>query len=422
MSGTNPYVVGSETQLALTPVDGALPVVRWVGLGHGLGSGPGMPMLGEHSRGRYTRPHLRGHRPSGGGGARAFRPVERDRGRPVATCCAPRTRPQGWSWPTRSEPVPGGGLRCRCTVTNTATDEYVVDGLEVVLPLPDDHVEVLDLTGRHERERTPQRHAITDGLWLREGSAGRPGLDAATLVVAGTPGFSTTHGHVIGVHVGWSGSSVLRVERSAAEGATIGGGELLLPGEVTAVGRGVVRLALGVRRGVGRRPRRSGGELARLPAVAGRASGRAAGRAERLGGGVLRPRPRAAERRSPSGPRGSGWSAFVLDDGWFHDRRDDTAGLGDWVVDPAVWPEGLDPLIEHVTGLGMEFGSVVRAGDGEPGLRPVPRAPGLDPVGGRSRAPGAPAPAGAGPDPARRFSTISSSGSTPSCRPTTSGT
>ena len=51
-----------------------------------------------------------------------------------------------------------------------------------------------------------------------------------------------------------------------------------------------------------------------------------------------------------------GVERFVLDDGWFHDRRDDTAGLGDWVVDPAVWPDGLDPLIEHVTGLGMEFG------------------------------------------------------------------
>src|SRR5207253_1695721 len=37
-------------------------------------------------------------------------------------------------------------------------------------------------------------------------------------------------------------------------------------------------------------------------------------------------------------------------------RRDDTAGLGDWVVDEKVWPEGLDPLIEHVRSLGMEFG------------------------------------------------------------------
>ena len=31
-------------------------------------------------------------------------------------------------------------------------------------------------------------------------------------------------------------------------------------------------------------------------------------------------------------------------------------GLGDWRVDPAVWPEGLTPLVEHVHGLGMQFG------------------------------------------------------------------
>jgi len=46
----------------------------------------------------------------------------------------------------------------------------------------------------------------------------------------------------------------------------------------------------------------------------------------------------------------------VLDDGWFHGRRDDTAGLGDWWVDATVWPDGLSPLISHVTSLGMDFG------------------------------------------------------------------
>jgi alpha-galactosidase len=51
-----------------------------------------------------------------------------------------------------------------------------------------------------------------------------------------------------------------------------------------------------------------------------------------------------------------GVERFVLDDGWFHHRRDDTAGLGDWWVDESVWPDGLTPLIEHVRGLGMEFG------------------------------------------------------------------
>jgi len=46
----------------------------------------------------------------------------------------------------------------------------------------------------------------------------------------------------------------------------------------------------------------------------------------------------------------------VLDDGWFGARRDDHAGLGDWTVSPEVWPDGLHPLVDKVTGLGMEFG------------------------------------------------------------------
>ena len=47
-----------------------------------------------------------------------------------------------------------------------------------------------------------------------------------------------------------------------------------------------------------------------------------------------------------------GVERFVLDDGWVHLRRDDTKGLGDWVVDPEVWPNGLDTLAAHVHGLG----------------------------------------------------------------------
>jgi alpha-galactosidase len=51
-----------------------------------------------------------------------------------------------------------------------------------------------------------------------------------------------------------------------------------------------------------------------------------------------------------------GVERYVLDDGWFTGRRDDTSGLGDWTVDEGVWPNGLSPLVEHVTALGMEFG------------------------------------------------------------------
>jgi alpha-galactosidase len=53
------------------------------------------------------------------------------------------------------------------------------------------------------------------------------------LLVAGTPGFGFAEGDVVAVHVGWSGNSLLRLERDGATGATVGGGENLLPGEIT---------------------------------------------------------------------------------------------------------------------------------------------------------------------------------------------
>lgn len=53
---------------------------------------------------------------------------------------------------------------------------------------------------------------------------------------------------------------------------------------------------------------------------------------------------------------GLGAERFVLDDGWFGRRDDDTRSLGDWTIDARKFPRGLDPLIAHVRGLGMGFG------------------------------------------------------------------
>ena len=51
-----------------------------------------------------------------------------------------------------------------------------------------------------------------------------------------------------------------------------------------------------------------------------------------------------------------GAERFVLDDGWFLGRNDDTSSLGDWFVDQLKYPQGLTPLIEKVHELGMSFG------------------------------------------------------------------
>ncbi|GAI81997.1 unnamed protein product, partial [marine sediment metagenome] len=51
-----------------------------------------------------------------------------------------------------------------------------------------------------------------------------------------------------------------------------------------------------------------------------------------------------------------GVELFVLDDGWFGERNDDTAGLGDWYVNKKKFPHGLTSLISYVNELGMDFG------------------------------------------------------------------
>ena len=51
-----------------------------------------------------------------------------------------------------------------------------------------------------------------------------------------------------------------------------------------------------------------------------------------------------------------GAERFVLDDGWFKGRHDDSTSLGDWTIDARKWPDGLTPLIDHIHGLGMTFG------------------------------------------------------------------
>ncbi|HNP71757.1 MAG TPA: alpha-galactosidase [Kouleothrix sp.] len=51
-----------------------------------------------------------------------------------------------------------------------------------------------------------------------------------------------------------------------------------------------------------------------------------------------------------------GVELFVMDDGWFHGRNHDNAGLGDWWPDARKFPNGLTPLIERVNALGMDFG------------------------------------------------------------------
>ncbi len=247
-----------------------------------------------------------------------------------------------------------GLFRQRITLTNTAEHYFSLTALAPTFPIPAGQ-ELLDTTGRHLRERSPQRHAFTIGTHLRESRRGRPGADASLLLVAGSQGFGFERGLAHAVHAAWSGNHRLLAERTPTGEAFLSAGELLLPGEIS-LDEGesyTTPWAVGSwGDGLNALQARFHSELRARPVH------------------PVRPRPVTLNtweavyfdhdfdkltelaRRAAS----VGVERFVLDDGWFRGRRDDTAGLGDWYVDEKVWPDGLGPLIEQVKAAGMEFG------------------------------------------------------------------
>jgi alpha-galactosidase len=249
----------------------------------------------------------------------------------------------------------GGLLRSRARLTNTGDAGYELRDLVLAYPVPVVAAELLDFAGRWGKERVPQRQPFTVGAHVREGRKGRTGADAATVLHAGTPGFGFGGGEVWGVHVGWSGNHTHYAERVFTGEQVIGGGELLLPGEVVlgagegyagpwlygSYGSGLDEVARRFHRFLRARPQHPSTDrpvtLNVWEAVYFDHS--------------LEPLLDLAEKAAAIGVE-----RYVLDDGWFGSRRNDHSGLGDWTVSAEVWPDGLHPLVNRVRELGMQFG------------------------------------------------------------------
>jgi len=247
----------------------------------------------------------------------------------------------------------GPTLAISVSLTNTGDQPYLLQRLSVTLPLPADADEVLGFEGRWCAEMAPTRTPWTGGTLLLENRRGRTSHDHVPVRFVGRRGFGESAGSVHGVHLAWSGGAEVVLERRSDGRRAAHLAELLAPGEVVLApgesydaplvhgvwGEGLTAATQGfhaeVRRHLPTRPRPVtlntweavyfDHDAGRLRALADRA----------VAVGVER---------------------FVLDDGWFGGRRDDTAGLGDWWVSPDAHPDGLAPLIDHVRRLGMEFG------------------------------------------------------------------
>ncbi|BCW06279.1 alpha-galactosidase [Arthrobacter sp. NtRootA1] len=252
------------------------------------------------------------------------------------------------------ELLPAGLIRGRVELTNLCDETYTVEDVSLAFPIPGEATELLDFAGSHNFERVPQRGTLRTGTHLRENRKGRTGSDSAYILHAGTPGFGFGHGEIWAVHTAWSGNHHHFAERFFGD-QLIGGGELLLPGEV--------RLSLG---DIYQSPWIYASYGTGLDAVARRFHAHVRSRTFP----VSADRPvtlnvweavyfdheeekliALAERAALAGVE-----RYVLDDGWFGSRRDDTSGLGDWVVSADVWPSGLHPLVGRVHEMGMQFG------------------------------------------------------------------
>jgi alpha-galactosidase len=296
--------------------------------------------------------------------------------RPVLAGCDVRHDPRGGGTITirLDDPSSGGTaestydldrfgvLTVRMSVTRSAsaTGAYALDGLRALLPVPDRATDLLDFTGKWCRERAPQRGPIRAGSHVRRARRGKPGHDSPYLLALGTEAFGFGSGEVWAVHLAWSGDGEYLAEQlpegAGAHRTVLGAGELLRSGEI--------RLAPGERYDAPAVLFTWSGHG--LDGVADRLHRRLRARAEHPG--TDRPLTlntweavyfdHDLERLTAlvDTAAGVGVERIVLDDGWFHGRRSDRAGLGDWFVDRAVWPDGLGPFVDLVRSRGMQFG------------------------------------------------------------------
>lgn len=253
-----------------------------------------------------------------------------------------------------------GVLRIRTHLTNYGAAALdVADVMTACLPVPGHMTEIIGFTGRWTQEFTQDRVKRSAGTYLRENRSGRTSHFSYPGMLLATPGTNESVGEAYGFHLAWSGNHRLRVDTLTDGRVLTSLGALLLPGEV--------RLAPG--------------ETFASPEIVAAYSADGFSTLSRkfhahVRTKLLRPAMRAkprpvhyntweavyfdhdVERLKELATRAAdiGVERFVLDDGWFGGRRHDRAGLGDWTVSADVYPDGLKPLVDHVTALGMEFG------------------------------------------------------------------
>jgi alpha-galactosidase len=225
-----------------------------------------------------------------------------------------------------------------------------------VFPAPQLSDELIDFTGRWIGEFQMQHHPWAAGIHACDNRTGRTGHEHFPAILLPARGATNTAGEVWVLHYGWSGGHGMVAEELPDGRRQIQFGHAPQ-----------TELAAGTRF-----------ETAKLYAVfsATGLNGCATAYQRHLRDEIVtwphpdRPRPVHYNcweavyfdhslpelKEIATHAAGLGAERFVLDDGWFGRRDDDTTSLGDWAIDKRKYPDGLAPLIDHIHGLGMTFG------------------------------------------------------------------
>jgi alpha-galactosidase len=245
-------------------------------------------------------------------------------------------------------------------ITNNASNSVNVNYCAAPTFTMPDHIDkILSFEGRWSMEFQQSSIDLFLGAFVRENRKGKTSHDNFPGVVLHTNTTNESQGECYGFHLGWSGNHRTRVELLPEQRTYVQMGEL--------VGNGEIVLAEG--------------ESYTSPILFSSYSNQGFGELSHnfhryVRQNILKKNvtqvPRPVHYNTWEGiyfdhnietlkelaniMANVGAERFVLDDGWFKGRRGDKAGLGDWIVDSAIYPQGLSPIIEHVNNLGMEFG------------------------------------------------------------------
>jgi len=250
----------------------------------------------------------------------------------------------------------GDVLAVSATLRNTGKTSYNLNALRVALPITASANEILTFGGRWAMEFGEHRTPWSDSTISITNLRGRTSHEKWPLIFAGTSGFSEQHGEVWGCHLGWSGNFEITADGVTEHHKHLLVSERLVPGEIIL----------------------QPGDSYTAPTIYAVHSTNGLSGASQHFHQYVRSLPQHLETERPviintweavyfdhdlktltalaDVAASIGVERFVLDDGWFTGRRNDSAGLGDWSVDATVWPQGLTPLIEHVRSRNMQFG------------------------------------------------------------------